>query len=240
MPDLHYEHPALAALYDNDSGWSADRDFYLALATGPALSILDLGCGTGLLCNAYAALGHRVTGVDPAQAMLNVARQKPHGPGIVWVHSTGQEFQSVQRFDLILMTGHAFQVLLERDDRRAVFDTVRQHLAPGGVFVFESRNPGIDWATRWNTDLNLNTAAGPVLSSRRILWQSGNRIGFETRYVFADQALVSVSELVFPSDAEIRIDLAACGLRVCQFFGGWAQEEFSSERSAEMVFVVGA
>lgn len=31
MPDLHFEHPRLAALYDA-GGWSADRDFCLGLA----------------------------------------------------------------------------------------------------------------------------------------------------------------------------------------------------------------
>lgn len=35
MSDLHYEDPLLSVLYDLDSGWSVDRDFYLALA-GPA------------------------------------------------------------------------------------------------------------------------------------------------------------------------------------------------------------
>ncbi|MCS0457536.1 MULTISPECIES: hypothetical protein [Rhizobium] len=34
MPDLHYEHPRLAALYDLACGWSEDRDFYLSLADG--------------------------------------------------------------------------------------------------------------------------------------------------------------------------------------------------------------
>lgn len=74
MPDLHNENPLLAELYDIDSGWSEDRRYYLDLAGQEPKSILDLGCGTGLLCDAYAAAGHRVTGVDPAKAMLDVAR----------------------------------------------------------------------------------------------------------------------------------------------------------------------
>jgi 2-polyprenyl-3-methyl-5-hydroxy-6-metoxy-1,4-benzoquinol methylase len=79
MPDEHYENPKLAAIYDRFSPWSVDRDFYLALAGDPPQYVLDLGCGTGLLCDAYAAKGHIVTGVDPTAAMLAVARQKPHG-----------------------------------------------------------------------------------------------------------------------------------------------------------------
>ena len=54
MPDTHYEHPRLAAIYDLSSGWSEDRDFYLELAGDTPSWILDLGCGTGLICRAYA------------------------------------------------------------------------------------------------------------------------------------------------------------------------------------------
>lgn len=116
MPDLHYEHPALAALYDLDSGWSIDRDFYLGLASGRQKRILDLGCGTGLLCDAYASLGHQVTGVDPANAMLDVASTKPYGSHVEWIASTAQSFRSEKRFDLIIMTGNAFQVFIEDQD----------------------------------------------------------------------------------------------------------------------------
>ena len=74
--DEHYINPKLAEIYDLDSPWSKDRDFYLSLAGDVQKRILDLGCGTGLLCDAYAAKGHNVTGVDPAEAMLKIARQK--------------------------------------------------------------------------------------------------------------------------------------------------------------------
>ena len=35
MPDAHYEHPKLAAVYDATCPWSIDRDVYLALAEPP-------------------------------------------------------------------------------------------------------------------------------------------------------------------------------------------------------------
>ena len=152
MPDLHYSHPRLAAVYDHENGWSPDRDFYLALPERPGSDILDLGCGTGLLCEAYAANGHRVTGVDPAGSMLEVARRKPHGSEVSWVHASAEEFRSDKRFDLIVMTGHAFQVHLTDREIDASMQTMRRHLKPGGRVVFESRNPTIDWARIWNFD----------------------------------------------------------------------------------------
>ncbi|WP_244562538.1 class I SAM-dependent methyltransferase [Ensifer aridi] len=109
MPDRHYEDPSLAEIYDLTSGWSIDRDFYLALAGGSPKRILDLGCGTGLLCDAYAALGHDVTGVDPAKAMLDVAKRKPHGSEVEWIEASAQEFRSEKEFDLIIMTATPFR-----------------------------------------------------------------------------------------------------------------------------------
>ncbi len=156
MPDNHYGNTKLADIYDLDSPWSIDRDFYLSLAGTPNQRILDLGCGTGLLCNAYAAQNHHVTGVDPSPAMLEVAHRKPHGKEIEWVQSFAQNYESDRLFDLIIMTGHAFQVLLEDVEVLATFSTMRKHLKPSGIVVFESRNPVIDWTKEWNYDMVRN------------------------------------------------------------------------------------
>lgn len=90
--DPHYALPQLAQLYDLSCGWSPDRNFYLSLPANPPQRILDLGCGTGLICRHYAAQGHQVTGVDPAAAMLAVARREPNGQQVNWVKASAQHF----------------------------------------------------------------------------------------------------------------------------------------------------
>ncbi len=240
MPDLHYEEPLLADLYDLDSGWSIDRDFYLALAGSPCKQILDLGCGTGLLSNAYAALGHSVTGVDPAQAMLDVARQKPHGGQIEWIHSTAQSFRSSRRFDLIIMTGNAFQVFLEDSDILATFATMREHLAANGRIAFESRNPAIDWPSRWNKETELDTGSGIIRQSRQVKAMADKRISFETHYGLGDRTLISSSELLFLGRSEIEERLTASGLRVEMVYGDWLSQPFDEATSEEMVFIAAA
>jgi SAM-dependent methyltransferase len=236
MPDLHYEHPALAALYDADCGWSQDRDFYLNLAGAPPERILDVGCGTGLICNAYAALGHNVTGVDPAPAMLEIARQKPLGAVIDWVLAKAQDFRSDKRFDLVIMTGHAFQVLLDDNDISATFDMVHAHLAPSGRFVFESRNPAIDWPALWDLTHEVAADGLTVPYTRRTLNRAGNRLTFEQRYDFGGTSLTSCSELLFLTRYEIQQRLNDCGLRVESIFGDWQGGPFDPESSHEMIF----
>ncbi|MGR6835931.1 class I SAM-dependent methyltransferase [Syntrophomonas erecta] len=39
-------------------------------------SIIDIGCGTGALCNVLKEYGLDVTGLDPAEAVLAIAQKK--------------------------------------------------------------------------------------------------------------------------------------------------------------------
>jgi hypothetical protein len=56
------------------------------------------------------------------------------------------------RFDLIYMTGHAFQALLTDDDAIAVLQTAHAHLTGDGRFAFESRNPARRAWLSWTPD----------------------------------------------------------------------------------------
>lgn len=239
MPDAHYENARLANLYDLDSGWSKDRDFYLALPVAPSQRVLDLGCGTGLLCNAYAEQGHRVTGVDPSVTMLDVAKRKPHGSEIEWVQSSAQTYKSDKRFDLIIMTGHAFQVLLADQDILEALAVMKRHLADDGTIVFESRNPQIDWVSRWDYEMKLKTPTGIVRESRRFLNMSDRIMNFDLRYQFSDtDVLVSASALRFSSRDDIERMLTASGLQVDALLGDWHGGPFESDSSEELIFRV--
>lgn len=240
MIDEHYQNSRLAALYDLDSGWSQDREFYFRLAGEMPMEILDLGCGTGLLCDAYASKGHKVTGVDPAAAMLDVARDKPHGKSIKWIQSTAQDYHETDKsFDLIIMTGHAFQTLLTRRDMVACFATIRQHLRRGGKVVFESRNPQIDWASRWDYDMELATGEGPVKESRRLLSFQNGVMTFDLIYGFKNgESLTSKSTLRFFSRQEIESAFTTCELRLEKLLGDWSDGAFDPIASEEMVFVL--
>ncbi len=131
MPCPAYTDPRLAACYDSANPHDPADDFYLALAGAAPKTILDMGCGTGRLAVALAERGHRVTGADPSAGMMRVARNRAGGERVTWVDSDSASLALETRFDLIIMTGHVFQVFLEDDEVRATLRNLRRHLAPG-------------------------------------------------------------------------------------------------------------
>lgn len=235
MADAHYELSELAALYDLDNGWSEDRSFYRDLAGKTPCRVLEIGCGTGLIARAMALLGHEVTGVDPAQAMLDVGRRAPFGDRVEWVRGTAQDFALAPRFDLAFMTGHAFQVLLEDEDVRQSLVNIRRHLEAGGIFAFESRNPALAWERIFEHDAMLETKGGPVPVEWRVLWRRGDRIRFDTHYHLADGDRVSESTLRFLPLDRLTAFLHGAGFEIREVFGNWERSAFDPATSREII-----
>jgi ubiquinone/menaquinone biosynthesis C-methylase UbiE len=62
--------------------WPAAEVVVDRAAPGPGERVVDVGCGTGNAALLAAARGARVTGVDPAQRLLEVARQRAANDGV--------------------------------------------------------------------------------------------------------------------------------------------------------------
>lgn len=82
--------------------------------------------------------------------MLAVARSKPYAEHVEWIESSAQTYRSQRRFDLVIMTGHAFQVLLRDSEMLAALETMQRHVKDGGRVAFETRNPHVDWVGAWS------------------------------------------------------------------------------------------
>ena len=238
MTDEHYRNPRLAALYDLTCGWSVERDFYVRFAGPPTNSVLAIACGTGLIAARLAQAGHTVFGADPAPAMLDVARRRPGGELVTWVESTAQAVDLGHRFDRIIMTGNAFQVLLTEHDLSATLRVMRRHLAPSGRIALETRNPEIDWTSRWSYEVEIECDEGPVREQRRLIAAHDDLLRFELLYDFPDGRLRSESTLRFWRRDEIERHLASAGLRVADLHGDWISGPFDARTSEEMIFIV--
>jgi SAM-dependent methyltransferase len=226
-----YDDPRLAAVYDALNPPGAAADFYLGLAGDTPLRVLDVGCGTGLLACQLAARGHDVTGADPAAAMLAVARRRPGGARVRWVQADAAGLPAGTGDDLIVMTGHVFQLFTDDADVRAALAAVRRHLAPGGRVAFETRNPAVrEWA-EWNPRQTLRhvEAAGAAAD----VWYDirsvdGELVTFETCFRFPGDDAVTVPETIrFMGQAQVAAFLAEAGLTEVTWYGDWDRSPVS-------------
>ncbi len=138
----HEPEYADAARYDAEYGeLDEDGAFFLEHASRCGTHVLDLGCGTGRLAIPLARAGKAVTGIDRSPAMLARAKAKAGALPIRWVEGDFRDCDLGRRFDLAIAAAHAFQALLSEQDQRAFLACARRHLSPGGVMVFDTRNP---------------------------------------------------------------------------------------------------
>jgi SAM-dependent methyltransferase len=244
QPGDSYADPRLAALYDALNPADASTVFYLSLPAAPPARILDVGCGTGLLACEFAARGYDVTGADPAAAMLATARARAGGDRVRWVQAsaagldtgialdTGTGLDTAAgpdapaTFDLIIMTGHVFQLFLEDRDVRAALRTLVRHLAPGGRLAFETRNPAVREWQDWNPrDTRQRVEAAGVTADVHydISAVAGELVTYETWYQFAGAGdLVVVPDtLRFMDQVQVAAFLAEAGLTRVTWYGDW-------------------
>lgn len=224
--DRLYNDPDLARFYDLENEGGADFDFCLRFAEG-AGSVLDLGCGTGQLAAALAD-GRSVTGVDPAAAMLDIARNRPGGHKVDWVEADAREVQLDRRFDLVLLTGHAFQVFLTSDDQKAVLRTIAHHLAPEARFIFDTRNPAAEEWREWVPERSERFIDHPVLGTIKawndIAYDPASRVAtYETHYevLSGGRRFFAASKIAFPTKESLAAMLEDAGLAVEQWLGDW-------------------
>jgi len=98
----------------------------------PGAALLDAGCGAGAPIAAYLAqVGHPVTGVDFAAAMLAIARRR--FPGGDWRCADLRTLALPARFAGIVAWGSFFH--LTPDEQRATLPRLAAHLAPGGALL---------------------------------------------------------------------------------------------------------
>jgi SAM-dependent methyltransferase len=240
-PDAIFTDPRSAAVYDVANPSRDDFEFYMELAGRSPIRVLDLGCGTGVLAVDLARRGHDVTGLDPAAAMLEIARRRPGGERVRWIEGDARRFALDDRFDLAVMSGHAFQVFLEPEDVAAVMRGVREHLAPGGRFAFESRNPIAREWDEWNPDATserLDLGGGETVDVfYRVTDVHDGLVTFETHHRFADgTTAVSPSTLRFLPQPEIAAGLAEAGFEAVEWLGDWTGAPFT-DASPEIIVV---
>ncbi len=112
---------------------------YLSRYHPEASSVLELGCGTGAILSGLA-YRYAITGVDRSPEMLEIAERKLPGSRLVRADIT--EVSLGERFDVVLCVFDTLNHLPSFTAWQAMFERVHEHLADGGLFVFDVNTVG--------------------------------------------------------------------------------------------------
>ena len=110
-----------------------------AAASLKGLSVLDIGCGGGLVAEPLTRLGADVTGIDPAQENIAAAKAHAHGAGldIAYRAETADAVAaSGAEFDAVLL----LEVVEHVPDMPAFLKAVAPLVKPGGVMILSTLN----------------------------------------------------------------------------------------------------
>ncbi|MGX9357261.1 class I SAM-dependent DNA methyltransferase [Roseobacteraceae bacterium S113] len=126
---------AQAAAYDSQRSQALFEARWLARFASclkPGGRVLDLGCGSGRPIAAwFKAEGFRVTGLDWADAMLAIARDRwPEGD---WRKGDMRSFELGETFDGLIAWDSFFHLTM--DEQRSCLPRMARHLAPGGSLL---------------------------------------------------------------------------------------------------------
>ena len=132
-----------------DKDYAGETEYVRSLITQhcpDARTVLDLGCGTGRHDLLLAHMGYETTGVDRSEEMLAIASSQltpiigyPR-PSIVNLEFQQGDIRTVRldkTFDVVISLFHVMSYQIANIDIRDTFATVRAHLKPGGIFIFD-------------------------------------------------------------------------------------------------------
>jgi len=217
VPDALFEHPRLVAIYDALDADRSDLLVYAALAEEVgARRVLDVGCGTGTFALLLADREIEVTGLDPAAGSLTVARAKPGSDRVRSIHGDAGHLPAMT-VDLATMTGNVAQAIAEPADWDQTLSAVHDVLRPGGLLVFETRDPALRGWEQWTraaTDrITEIPGVGPVRTWSELIQVELPLVRLRGTWVFQSDGatLTSDSTLRFRDRDEIAADLHGHG-----------------------------
>jgi 2-polyprenyl-6-hydroxyphenyl methylase / 3-demethylubiquinone-9 3-methyltransferase len=137
MKPLHRLNPARLAFMRDEALAHFNRDAR-AMAPFDGLSLLDIGCGAGLVSEPMARMGFAVSGIDPAEENIAVAEghAAKGGLSIRYRGTTIENLPADETHDVVTL----LEVVEHVPDVGAIVAEAAKHLKPGGLFIGSTIN----------------------------------------------------------------------------------------------------
>jgi SAM-dependent methyltransferase len=245
MKDKIY-HNKFAPLYDYfQKGVKGDVKFYLDYFKNFKGKILEIGAGTGRITIPLLKQGLDITALDIAHRMLQILKEKAkkENLSVKTICADMRKFKLKDKFDAVIITFRTFQHMYSVKDQLATLKTIRKHLKPKGVLIFDVYNPSLkylakgDW--QWHKDEIIKLPGiGKV------------RIDYRNHYDMAEQMMYQEYRFSYPNGKkkiiplqmrfffrfEIEHLLRLAGFEIKNLYGDFRKNKFKSN-STEMIWI---
>lgn len=188
---------------------------------------LELGIGTGRIALPLAARGVPVHGIELSRPMVARLRHKPGGASIGVTVGDFATTRAPGSYRVAYLVFNTIGNLTSQEAQVACFRNVADHLEPGGCFLIEVGVPDLQRL--------------PPGETMRVFDFGPDHVGID-EYDVANQALAShhfsrdgdrweLRSMPFRSVWPAELDLMAqlAGLRLCNRWGGWNREPFTTD-----------
>ena len=140
-----FDSPLYEKLYANRDEQEAARLVQLledTLQLEECSTILDLGCGRGRHAINLNKKGYDVTGIDLSEQAIATAREKAREMGLEHIRFEVRDMRNPlpEKFDAVVNLFTTFGYFKTDEENAVVFDSVKQMLEPGGIFVLDYLN----------------------------------------------------------------------------------------------------
>ena len=99
-------------------------------------SILDIGCGGGIVCEPLARLGGKVTGIDVAPELIETAKHHAKIDNLDIIYKNTDLSDITETFDIVL----ALEVVEHVDDPAAFIELAAARVKNGGILILSTLN----------------------------------------------------------------------------------------------------
>lgn len=192
-----------------------------------AKSILELGSGTGKHAALLAAKGYSVHGVERSDTMLAQALALASKDDRLSFSSGDlRKVRVGKRFDVVMSLFHVISYQTSNQDLKAAFATVKEHLNPGGLLIFDcwygpavlTERPAVRVKRVSNDEIDVTRLVEPVLHPNE------NRVEVNYQVFIRNKKTDQVQEVrethqmryLFTPEIDMLLELAGCKVIAAQ------------------------
>jgi SAM-dependent methyltransferase len=228
--------------------------FYRSLLNDRIGSVLELGCGTGIIALAMLQdlrrlrpdTDIRFVGVDGSAGMLKVARTR--ADSVQWLFGDIRCPPVQGRFDLVFCCFNTLQLLLRDEDAAQALAAAHELLEPNGIFAFDIFQPNPAYLNAAHDNRLVRTIHGD--DGRTLELREDTRYDSRTHVLNLEWRLVDRDDAEQPPLARTNYNLrqyfrhdvdrllAQAGFVVHERFGDFDRSPFDG-RSKKQILVCG-